>query len=60
MRYLATFEVAENWGLLSRYIGILRNENRAPDAQRAERRWIIPENDEKLTDSRIKSGKYIK
>lgn len=60
MRYLATFEVAEKWGLSSRRVGILRNENRILDVQWAGSRWIIPENAEKPTDARIKSGKYIK
>ena len=31
-----------------------------PGAQRAGGRWIIPEDAEKPTDARIKSGKYVK
>lgn len=60
MRYLSTFEVAEKWGISSRRVGILCNENRIPGAQRAGSRWIIPEDAPKPTDARIKSGKYIK
>ena len=60
MKYLSTFEVAEKWGISPRRVGILCNNDRIPGAQRAGRRWIIPEDAEKPTDARIKSGKYIK
>ena len=59
MKYLSTFEVAEKWGISPRRVGILCNNDRIPGAQRAGRRWIIPEDAEKPTDARIKSGKYI-
>lgn len=58
MKYLSTFEAAEKWGISPRRVGILND--RIPGAQRAGSRWIIPENAEKPTDARIKSGKYIK
>ena len=60
MKYLSTFEVAEKWGISPRRVGILCNNDRMPGAQRAGGRWIIPEDAEKPTDARIKSGKYIK
>lgn len=60
MKYLSTFEVAEKWGISPRRVGILCNNDRIPGAQRAGGRWIIPEDAEKPTDARIKSGKYIK
>ena len=60
MKYLSTFEVAEKWGISPRRVGILCNNDRIPGAQRAGSRWIIPEDAEKPTDARIKSGKYIK
>ena len=60
MKYLSTFEIAEKWGLSARRVGILCNENRIPGAQRAGGRWIIPEDAEKPSDARVKSGKYIK
>lgn len=60
MKYLSTFEVAEKWGISPRRVGILCNNDRIPGAQRAGNRWIIPEDAEKPTDARIKSGKYIK
>lgn len=58
MKYLSTFEVAEKWGISPRRVGILCNNDRIPGAQRAGSRWIIPEDAEKPTDARIKSGKY--
>ena len=60
MKYLSTFEVAEKWGISPRRVGILCNNDRIPGAQWAGSRWIIPEDAEKPTDARIKSGKYIK
>lgn len=59
MKYLSTFEVAEDT-ISPRRVGILCNNDRIPGAQRAGSRWIIPEDAEKPTDARIKSGKYIK
>lgn len=60
MKYLSTFEIADKWRISSRRVGILCNQNRIPGAQRAGGRWIIPEDAEKPTDARIKSGKYRK
>lgn len=56
MKYLSTFEIAEKWGISPRRVGILCNQHRIPGAQRAGSRWIIPEDAEKPTDARIKSG----
>ena len=58
MKYLSTFEAAEKWGISHR--NVLCNEGRITGAQRAGSRWIIPENAEKPSDARIRSGKYIK
>ena len=58
MKYLSTFEAAEKWGISHRRVNVLCNEGRG--AQRAGSRWIIPENAEKPSDARIRSGKYIK
>lgn len=60
MKYLSTFEAAEKWGISHRRVNVLCNEGRITGAQRAGSRWIIPENAEKPSDARIKSGKYIK
>lgn len=60
MRYLTTTQIAEIWGISARRAAILCENGRVPGAQRAGRNWIIPENAEKPSDARIKSGKYIK
>ena len=60
MKYMSTFEAAEKWGISHRRVSILSNKDRIPGAQRAGSRWIIPEDAEKPSDARIKSGKYIK
>jgi len=60
MKYMSTFEAAEKWGISHRRVSILCNQDRIPGAQRAGSRWIIPEDAEKPSDARIKSGKYMK
>lgn len=60
MKYMSASEAAAKWGLSSRRVGILCNEGRIDGAQKAGATWIIPEEAEKPSDARIKSGKYIK
>lgn len=60
MKYMSTFEAADKWGISHRRVSILCNQDRIPGAQRAGSRWIIPEDAEKPSDARVKSGKYIK
>lgn len=60
MKYMSASEAAAKWGLSSRRVGLLCNEGRIEGAQKAGVTWIIPEDAEKPSDARIKSGKYIK
>lgn len=60
MRYMSATEAAEKWGLSSRRVGVLCNEGRIDGAYKAGASWIIPEDAEKPSDARIKSGKYMK
>ena len=60
MKYISASEAASKWGLSSRRVGLLCNEGRIEGAQKAGATWIIPEDAEKPSDARIKSGKYIK
>ena len=60
MKYLSKFEISEKWRISHRRISIIYNQDRISGAQRAGSRWIIPEDAEKPTDARIKSGKYRK
>ena len=60
MKYISASEAASKWGLSSRRVGLLCNEGRIEGAQKAGATWIIPEDAQKPSDARIKSGKYIK
>lgn len=60
MTYLSIAQTAERWGISPRRIQILCGEGRIPTAIRIGRAWAIPDDTEKPTDARIKSGKYIK
>lgn len=60
MKYLSVTETAARWGISTRRIQILCNEDRIPGAIRIGRTWAIPDNESKPADARVKSGKYIK
>ena len=60
MKYISASEAASKWGVSSRRVGLLCNEGRIEGAQKAGATWIIPEDAQKPSDARIKSGKYIK
>ena len=61
MKYLSTFEVAEKLGYLLPEVLVSSATMTAYRAHSGQvSRWIIPEDAEKPTDARIKSGKYIK
>ena len=60
MKYLSVTQTANRWGISSRRIQTLCNEERIPGAVRIGRAWAIPDNEPKPADARIKTGKYIK
>lgn len=60
MRFLSTTQAGERLGLSARRVAILCEQGRIPSAQKVGRNWIIPDDVEKPSDARIKSGKYIK
>lgn len=60
MKYISAIEAAERWNLSRRRVITLCNDGRIDGAQKAGAYWIIPEDAEKPTDARVKSGKYIK
>ena len=60
MKYISTSEAGKKWGLSSRRVVVLCNEERIVGAQKAGSTWIIPDNADKPTDARVKSGKYIR
>ena len=55
MDYLTTNEIAEKWGISSRWVTELCNEGRIKGAAQMGRTWIIPKNAEKPEE--LKRGK---
>ncbi len=60
MGYLSITQTAEKWGLSGRRIQILCAQGRIPGAMKIGSYWAVPDDAEKPTDERIRSGKYIK
>ena len=60
MKYLSIRQTAEKWEISIRRIQVLCNEGRISGAVKIGSYWAIPSDAEKITDLRIKSGKYIK
>lgn len=58
--YITLSEASEKWGISERRIRTLCAEGRIEGVTRFGRSWAIPENTEKPSDNRIKTGKYIK
>ena len=56
MDYMTISDVSEKWGISRRRIQVLCTEGRIEFG----RQWAIPENADKPSDARIKTGKYIK
>ena len=54
MDYMTISDASERWGISRRRIQVLCTESRFG------RQWAIPENTNKPSDARIKTGKYIK
>lgn len=57
MNYISVKEAAEKWGINSRRVQLLCNENRIVGAQRVGSYWVIPEDAEKPEDARKKETK---
>ena len=53
-------EASIKWGLSERRVNTLCLEGRIEGASKFGKSWAIPEDTQKPTDARIKSGKYIK
>ena len=60
MGFMTTTDAGKKWGLSNRRVALLCAEGRIREAQKIGNTWLIPENAEKPSDARIKSGKYIK
>lgn len=53
-------EAARRWGLTERRVSALCKEGKIPGAKKNGRSWTIPEDAQKPTDQRVKSGIYKK
>ena len=60
MNFITTTQAGKKWNLSARRVGILCSEGRIAEVQKVGNTWLIPEDAEKPTDARIKSGKYRK
>ena len=58
--FITVKEAAEKWNIGVRRVNPLCLEGRIPGVSKLGNVWAIPEDAEKPTDERIKSGKYIK
>ena len=58
--FITVKEAAEKWNIGVRRVNTLCLEGRIPGVSKLGNVWAIPEDAEKPTDERIKSGKYIK
>ena len=59
MEYLTISQTAEKWGVKGRWVTTLCAGGRIPGARKFGNVWMIPEDAEKPSDGRIKTGKYI-
>ena len=57
--YITAKEAAERWGLSERRVTTLCREERIYGSKKQGRSWMIPEEAEKPSDNRVKSGNYI-
>lgn len=58
--YMTVKEAAERWGLSERRVTALCREERIYGSKKQGRSWTIPEDSEKPSDNRVKTGNYIK
>lgn len=59
-KYITLSDASKKWGISERRIRTLCAEGRIEGVIRFGRAWVMLENAIKLSDNRVKSGKYIK
>lgn len=59
-KYITLSEASKRWGISDRRMRMLCAEGRIDGVTRFGRSWAIPENAQKPSDNRVKTGKYIK
>ena len=57
--YMTAKEAAERWGLSERRVTALCREERIYGSKKQGRSWVIPEDSEKPSDNRVKTGNYV-
>ena len=60
MDFISALQASEKWGISRRRVAILCEQERIHGAQKIGNAWIIPDDAEKPSDARIKSGKYVR
>lgn len=60
MEFMTVNQASELWGICNRRIVTLCNEGRIEGAMKFGKSWAIPNNTEKPSDKRVKTGKYVK
>lgn len=60
MEYLTVKDTSKKWGLSVRRLQTMCNGGMIPGVKKFGREWAIPDDAERPSDKRIKSGKYRK
>ena len=56
--YLTIKETAERWNITARSVQKMCSDGRIPGAQRLGNAWAIPEDTNRPSDGRVKTGQY--
>lgn len=57
--YVTVNDIAQRWGLTRRTVQFLCSEGKIKGATRFGKAWAIPDDAEKPTDNRLRTGKYV-
>jgi len=59
MSYLTTVEISKIWGVSSRRVAVLCEQNRIEGVIKKGKTWLIPENAQKPLDARKSIAKKV-
>ena len=60
LEFISVPEEAKKWGISERRVQKLCEENRIPGVAKFSRLWLIPKDEEKPTDARLKAERKKK
>ena len=60
LEFISAPEAAKKWGISERRVQKLCEENRIPGVAKFSRMWLIPKDDEKPADGRLRNKKSNK